>query len=114
MEIRRTATYPVEPNTVQHTPNPASPGSHAVVRNPDVSETTKTARPRWALDHLIERGLPKTHRIRFVYDRGTDEIVIEVIDWSTDEVVRRIPSGERIRAGKDTSSRKGLLADRTL
>lgn len=53
-------------------------------------------------------------RVSFSIDRGTNKIIIRVIDGDTNEVIRQIPPEEMLRVSAHIKELLGVLFDKTL
>ncbi|MCL2026062.1 MAG: flagellar protein FlaG [Leptospirales bacterium] len=64
-----------------------------------------------ALSRLTGSVLGYNERIRFSYNEETNSIIMRVVDSSTDEVIREIPSKQAIKILKYLQEYTGLLVD---
>jgi len=64
---------------------------------------------RQALDEVREVLAPVAQNLRFSIDDDTGKTVIKIIDSSTDEVIKQIPSDEIIAIAKAVDRLQGLL-----
>ncbi|THF65701.1 flagellar protein FlaG [Pseudothauera nasutitermitis] len=62
-----------------------------------------------ALDEVRETIQPVARNLLFSLDEDTGKTVVKVIDTSTDEVIRQIPSEEIISIAKALDKLQGLL-----
>jgi flagellar protein FlaG len=51
-------------------------------------------------------------QLSFSVDKDTDRPVVKVVDASTNEVIRQIPSKEILQLDKDIDKMQGLLLDK--
>ena len=63
------------------------------------------------LSRLVGTALGYNERIRFTYNEETNSIIMRVVDSSTDEVIREIPSKQAIKILKYLQEYTGLLVD---
>jgi hypothetical protein len=71
-------------------------------------------RARRVMEHMIDAGLPRTSRIRFRSEGASNDIIIEVVDTQTEEVLRRIPSDEFRTLLQPVHEKRGMLTDQML
>jgi flagellar protein FlaG len=76
-------------------------------------ETHRTEDPAISpfLEYLYNNGVPKSSRITFQRDQETNEIIIEVLDEDTDEVIRRIPTDEIHKMMEKVGKKIGVITD---
>jgi flagellar protein FlaG len=111
---------PASPRVDERPTQPAAPAGKA-----DASGKSKTAdadKPSHedvsaAVDKMNEAMLGSSQSLQFSIDEDSKDIVVKVIDQSTKEVVRQIPSKEALQIAKslDKSIDKmqGLLINQT-
>lgn len=66
-----------------------------------------------AVDKLNEAMAASSQSLKFEIDDDTKQIVVKIIDQSTDEVVRQIPSEEALQMAKSIDKMQGLLIRQT-
>lgn len=66
-----------------------------------------------AVDKLNEAMAASSQSLKFEIDDDTKQIVVKIIDQSTDEVVRQIPSEEALQMAKSIDRMQGLLIRQT-
>ncbi len=62
-----------------------------------------------AVENLRRAVAPMTNNLQFSVDEGSGMTVIRVVDSSTEEVIRQIPSEEVLSLAKDLDKLQGLL-----
>lgn len=80
---------------------PASPASTP----PSASQ----ADIRQAVDEVRKAISPVAQNLQFSIDEGTNKTVVKIIDSSTDEVIRQIPSEEFLAMSRALDKLQGLL-----
>jgi flagellar protein FlaG len=66
-----------------------------------------------AVDKLNEAMAASSQSLKFEIDNDTKQIVVKIVDQSTDEVVRQIPSEEALQMAKSIDKMQGLLIRQT-
>lgn len=66
-----------------------------------------------AVKKLNEAMPPSAQSLQFEIDKDTNEIVVKIIDQSTKEVVRQMPTEEALEMAKSIDKMQGLLIRQT-
>ena len=99
-------------------PNRAEAPRRTTPQSP-VQDKPSTPRPgeekplQEAVDKVKEYIQPFNNGLEFSINKDTDQLVVKVIDQSTKEVIRQIPSEEMQAIAKALDSLKGLLVRQT-
>lgn len=64
---------------------------------------------RQAVDEVRKAISPVAQNLQFSIDEGTNKTVVKIIDSSTDEVIRQIPSEEFLAMSRALDKMQGLL-----
>jgi flagellar protein FlaG len=104
---------PASPDAVS-TPAPLSATLNVVKPEQEADSARSTAQPsREQLDQAMQQmqnALPPVARnLQFSIDEETGRTVVKVIDPSTKEVIRQMPSEELLSIAKALDSMRGLL-----
>lgn len=86
-------------------PGQTNAGSGQTQRQPAADQ----AEVRQALDEVREALAPVAQNLQFSIDDETGTTVIKIIDSSTDEVIKQIPSEEILAIAKAIDKLQGLL-----
>lgn len=97
-------------------PGGASRAAGAVPANPAPTASTpsQTQKPsseqiQQAVENLKRITQPIAQNLQFSVNQGTGETVIRVVDSSTNEVIRQIPSEEVLSLARELDKLSGLL-----
>lgn len=102
----QTAPVPTEPSASQ----PRLPGAERPTgQSAAVQANAKPEEVRNAVEKVKEFVSPVTSDIQFSIDEDTDATVVKIIDRSTKEVIRQIPSQEMLEIAKALDRLQGLL-----
>lgn len=88
----------------QAAPSIAAPGT-------PISETRQAEPPgiQQALDEVREALAPVAQNLRFSLDEDSGRTVIKIVDSTTDEVIKQIPSEEILAIAKALDKLQGVL-----
>jgi len=78
-------------------------------QQPQITSQENQIAPEELLDQinaLTEEGL---YSVRFERDRGTDQLVLKIVDRDTEEVIRQVPLEEIVNLGKRLRDLRGNL-----
>ncbi|NMF99666.1 flagellar protein FlaG [Aromatoleum toluolicum] len=78
-------------------------------KKPEVTNTTDSAQINQALEEVRKAISPVAQDLRFSIDDDTGRTVVKIIDSSTDEVIKQIPSEEVLAIAKALDKLRGLL-----
>jgi flagellar protein FlaG len=101
------------PPALAETPGQAAPP-------PQAGEDADAARARMdQAERMVERlnrefarhNARSSRRVRFLLDPGTRELIVQVIDGDTEQVVRQLPPQEALQRLKALDLPKGSLVD---
>lgn len=102
----QTAPVPTEASASQ----PRLPGTERPTgQSVAVQANAKPEEVRNAVEKVKEFVSPVTSDIQFSIDEDTDATVVKIIDRSTKEVIRQIPSQEMLEIAKALDRLQGLL-----
>lgn len=76
---------------------------------PEAPQQTQLQDLAEAVKNVNEFVLPINNQLRFSMDEESDTMVVKVIDQTTKEVIRQIPSEEMLAIAKALDTMKGLL-----
>jgi flagellar protein FlaG len=111
---------PAEHNSLRTQPVPGRPAGTGPVAAPDRAEaplgTVDAATPT-QIEHAVgEVNASLESRsvgLQFEVDRDTDKVIVKVVDRSSGEVIRQIPSEEVVRIAKVLGKAAGLLVSQS-
>ena len=81
----------------------------ALQQRPQAADQTQRQDLAEAVKNVNEFVLPINNQLRFSMDDESDKMVVKVIDQTTKEVIRQIPSEEMLAIAKALDTMKGLL-----
>lgn len=101
--------------------SPASRPSQARPAQPDAAPTPPAAQPAEPSPELLaaaveklNQSMPATaHSLEFSIDESSQQTVVKIVDQSTKEVVRQIPSAEALDIAKALDQAMGRLIKAT-
>lgn len=96
-------------STSPSTPNISENGEPAKARSPLTDTNLKRKEAEQAAQAMQEFIAPFNNSLKFSIDDDLGTVVIKVIDSSSDEVIKQIPSEEAIALAKALDKIKGLL-----
>lgn len=99
------------PPSIRHSPTAAvgSPSPTGEQKTPAVANTASSAQISQALEEVRKAISPVAQDLRFSIDNDTGRTVVKIIDSSTDEVIKQIPSEEVLAIAKALDKLRGLL-----
>ncbi|MDQ7990745.1 MAG: flagellar protein FlaG [Candidatus Dactylopiibacterium sp.] len=115
------SSLPAVPSAIPAAQTPASsvsglPGDELTPSFPTARSTAETARTppsredvEGAIEKVQENLPPVARNLQFSLDEDTGHTVVKVIDTTTDEVIRQIPSEEFLAISKALDRFHGLL-----
>ena len=98
----------------QNTPVPSSPSTTTPPVQGTSAQASSQEKLKAALADLqskLQSSAPDL-QLSFSVDKDTDRPVVKVVDASTNEVIRQIPSKEILQLDKDIDKMQGLLLDK--
>jgi flagellar protein FlaG len=110
MDIKQVANPPVSPAQQQARPVPAAsaPAPSAGVAAPEKSPVDQKQLAA-AVEELNKSVGAKNTGLEFSVDKEAHETIVKVVDQSTKEVLRQIPSEEALEMAKALDKMQGLL-----
>jgi uncharacterized FlaG/YvyC family protein len=108
------------PAHILKTPPALAEAPGQAVHPPQAGEDTGAARAQMdQVAQLAERlsresaqqGLRSNRRVRFQVDPGTQELIVQVIDADTQQVVRQFPAADVVERMKNRAALKGLFVN---
>lgn len=99
------------PPPAGHAPAAAAAASATVQQPADAAPQPQPSseQVQKAVENLRRTVAPLANDLQFSVDEGTGTTVIKVVDSSTKEVIRQIPSEEVLSLAKDLDQLQGLL-----
>lgn len=89
---------------------PAPPAAAAAAQSPDAAaQPTALEQVQQAMEDVRKAITPVAQDLLFSIDEDTGKTIVKVVDASTDEVIRQIPSEEIISIAKALDKLQGLL-----
>jgi flagellar protein FlaG len=90
-------------------PAPAEADATAVEQPAPAPDREQISRAVEALNRQIATAVPN---LRFSVDEATGKTVVRVVDTSTGEIIRQVPSDELLAISRSIDRLQGLLLDR--
>jgi len=90
-------------------PSAMASAPEALQQHPEAADQTQRQDLAEAVKNVNEFVLPINNQLRFSMDDESDKMVVKVIDQTTKEVIRQIPSEEMLAIAKALDTMKGLL-----
>lgn len=102
----------VAPPAAGHAPSASVAAAGATAEQPAAAAPQpqpSSEQVQKAVENLRRTVAPLANDLQFSVDEGTGTTVIKVVDSSTKEVIRQIPSEEVLSLAKDLDQLQGLL-----
>ena len=96
---------PVKPNALEN----AGTAARAEAGGQDLTRTGTAEQVVQAVDRINELMQLGSHAVKFEINRDAERLVVQVVDASTDEVIRQIPSEETLKFAEYVEGLAGLI-----
>lgn len=108
-----TTNFQQQPVASGHAVEASSPKETAVqvpvVEKPEIDLDEALDEIKIVIEEINRKLVERQHSIQFSVDESIDKSIITVVDKSTGQVVRQLPTEEMLRFSRNIENMKGLL-----